>query len=42
MALFNVGVRIFTYAFPVWVIYHIRQAQIASRPKEEEHQEGGH
>lgn len=39
--LFNIGMKIFTYTFPLWVLYHIRQAQIASRPKEEEHEEGG-
>lgn len=39
MAFFNLGIKIFSYAFPVYVLYHIRQAQIASRPKEEHHDE---
>ena len=39
MALLNLGFRLFTFAFPMWVAYHIRQAQIASRPKEEHHDE---
>lgn len=46
MAFFNFGIKLFSYGFPVYVLYHIRQAQIASQPKEEHHDEpapaGGH
>jgi hypothetical protein len=42
MGFFNQAIRMFTYVYPLYVIYIIREAQNTSQPDEEHEAHGDH